>query len=220
MSSFWWPLFGLRIRTDRLELRPPDDADLEELAALAADGVHEPGEMPFMVPWTEGSPQERALATMQWNWHLRGAWKPSDWALNLIVVQDGAIVGCQEMNARDFAVVREVHSGSWLGLKYHGQGIGTAMRAAMLWLAFAGLGAEYACSGAFEDNPASGAVSRKLGYRDDGVDWSVRRGAPVVTRRYRLDRATWASTNPAPATIEGLEACLPLFGLDARPEDQ
>lgn len=215
MGSSWWPLFDLRIRTGRLEMRLPTDADLEELAALAADGVHEPGAMPFMVPWTDGSPAERARSTLQWNWQLRGAWQPEDWALNLAVFQDGTVVGCQEVNARDFAVVREVHSGSWLGLKYHGQGIGTAMRAAMLWLVFAGLGAEYACSGAFEDSLASNAVSRKLGYRDDGVDVSVRRGVPVVTRRFRLDRQTWESTSPAPAAIEGLEACLPLFGLDA-----
>jgi RimJ/RimL family protein N-acetyltransferase len=215
MSSSWWPLFDLRIRTERLELRPPADADLADLAALAADGVHEPGQMPFMTPWTEESPAERARSTLRWNWQIRGAWKPEDWVLELVVVQDGTVVGTQGLSARDFAVLREVHSGSWLGLKYHGQGIGTAMRAAMLWLVFAGLGAEYACSGAFEDNAASNAVSRKLGYRDDGIDRSVRRGAPVVTRRFRLDRATWASTNPAPATIEGLDACLPLFGLAA-----
>jgi hypothetical protein len=39
------------------------------------------------------------------------------------------------------------------------------MRAAILWLAFAGLGAEYAVSGAYLDNPASLGVSRRLGWR-------------------------------------------------------
>jgi RimJ/RimL family protein N-acetyltransferase len=111
-------------------------------------------------------------------------------------------------------VLREVHTGSWLGRDYHGQGIGTRMRAAVLWLAFAGLGAEYACSSAFADNPASIAVSRKLGYRDDGISRYVRRGAPGITRRFRLDRQTWQEGQLAPAVIEGLAPCLPLFGLE------
>ena len=42
-----WPLFGLRLRTDRLVLRLPGDGDLVRLLALANDGIHEPGTMPF-----------------------------------------------------------------------------------------------------------------------------------------------------------------------------
>jgi RimJ/RimL family protein N-acetyltransferase len=213
MSSAWWPLFDLRVRTKRLELRPPGAEDLEELANLAARGVHQPELMPFTVPWTDAPPAERARSTLQWNWHLRGAWQPADWALNMVVVRDGVIVGAQEVSARDFATLREVSSGSWVGLEYQGQGIGTQMRAAALWLAFAGLGAEYACSTAFEDNGASIAVSRKMGYREDGISRCVRRGAAAVAVRFRLDRATWEKSAPAPTAIKGLDACLPLFGL-------
>jgi hypothetical protein len=90
----------------------------------------------------------------------------------------------------------------------------------VLWLAFAGLGAEYALSSAFEDNPASIGVSRKLGYRDDGIARYVRRGAPAVTRRFRLDRQAWQDSDPVPAVIEGLQPCLPLFGLEAEPGDE
>ena len=32
-----WPLFGLRLRTARLELRLPSLADLDELGSLAAE---------------------------------------------------------------------------------------------------------------------------------------------------------------------------------------
>jgi len=46
-------------------------------------------------------------------------------------------------------------------------------RAAVLQLAFQGLGAQQAVSAAFEGNPASLRVSRKLGYRDDGIEWHV-----------------------------------------------
>jgi RimJ/RimL family protein N-acetyltransferase len=58
---------------------------------------------------------------------------------------------------------------AWLGQSYQRRGVGTGMRAAVLQLAFAGLGAEYAISSAFIDNAASLAVSRKLGYADDGT---------------------------------------------------
>jgi RimJ/RimL family protein N-acetyltransferase len=44
------------------------------------------------------------------------------------------------VSGRDFAVLREVHTGSWLGQRYQGQGLGTEMRSAVLHLGFAGLG--------------------------------------------------------------------------------
>lgn len=60
-----WPLFGLVIRTPRLELRPPTDAELARLAQVAADGVHEPAQRPFLTPWAERPPLERARHVMQ-----------------------------------------------------------------------------------------------------------------------------------------------------------
>jgi len=42
-----WPLFGLRIRSERLVLRLPTDDDLVELMAVAKAGIHPPGEMGF-----------------------------------------------------------------------------------------------------------------------------------------------------------------------------
>ena len=89
------------------------------------------------------------------------------------------------------------------------------MRAAVLALAFDGLGARWAVSAAFEDNPASLGVSRKLGYRDDGIELHLVRGRPALTRRLRLDRASWQATRTIPVQIHGLPPCLPLFGLPA-----
>ena len=210
----WWPLIGLRVLTPRLELRLPADRDLDELASLAAAGVHDPDVQPFAFPWTDASPAERARSTIQYHYGQRAAWKPERWSLDLVVVRDGTVLGTQGMSATDFAVLREVGTGSWLGQAHQGQGIGTEMRAAVLHLAFAGLGAVYATSGAFTDNLASQAVSRKLGYGEDGIDRQVRRGQPAATRRFRLDRETWQSTHSLPVTIVGLEPCLPMFGLD------
>jgi RimJ/RimL family protein N-acetyltransferase len=212
----WWPLAGLRLQTPRLELRPGTDNDLDELASLAALGVHDPEVQPFAFPWTDVSPADRARGTLQHHWSLRAAWKPEKWTLGLVVVHEDAVVGAQGMSATEFAVLREVGTGSWLGQAYQGQGIGTEMRAAVLHLAFAGLGARYATSGAFTDNPASQGVSRKLGYVDDGVELHVRRGQAATVRRLRLDRETWQAVRTVPVEIIGLEPCLAMFGLNGR----
>ena len=133
-----------------------------------------------MVAWTDTSPDERARSTLQYHWSRWGSWQPTDWTLELVVVRDGVVVGSQGVGGRDFAVLREVSTGSWLGRHYQGRGIGTQMRAAALHLAFEGLKARHAVSAAFEDNAASLGVSRKLGYRDDGTEWHVVRGRPAV----------------------------------------
>ncbi len=168
-----------------------------------------------MVTWTDTSPQDRARGTLQYHWSRRSSWKPAGWMLELAVIRNGAVVGTQGIGGRDFAVLREVHTGSWLGRHYQGQGIGTQMRAAVLHLAFEGLGAQLAISAAVEDNPASLGGSRKLGYRDDGIELHLVRGRPALTRRLRLERADWQSPRTVPVQIHGLPSCLPLFGLPA-----
>ena len=211
----WWPLAGLRLRTPRLELRPASESDLTALADLAAAGVHDPAVQPFTFPWTDVAPTERGRSVLNYHWSQRAAWKPDLWSLDLAVVRDGTVVGTQGLSAQNFAILREVSTGSWLGREYHGQGIGTEMRAAVLHLAFAGLGAEYAISGAFSDNQASQRISRKLGYADNGVERHVSRGRPATVLRFRLHRQAWEATRAIPVTIAGLEPCLHLFGLPA-----
>jgi len=210
-----WPLFGLRLHTPRLELRLPGLDDLARLADVAAGGVHDPGRQPFTTPWTDGTPAEAARSTLQWHWATLGRWTPADWTLNLITLAEGRVIGTQALDGKQFATLREAGTGSWLGQPWQGQGYGKEMRAAILELAFTGLGAEYATSEAFADNAASYGVSRALGYADDGISRHVVRGGAVVGRRLRLDRATWESTRTVEVEISGLEPCLPLFGLEA-----
>lgn len=193
----------------------PSEADLYALADLAAAGVHDPDVQPFMVAWTDLPPDERARSVLLYQWRQRGAWQADKWSLELAVVHQGTVVGIQGIGGRDFAVLREVHTGSWLGLAHQGKGIGTEMRAAVLHLAFAGLGAEYARSEAFTDNPASIGVSRKLGYAEDGIERMVSRGRAATSLRFRLDLATWQANHTVPVTISGLAPCLPMFGLPA-----
>nr|WP_202447248.1 GNAT family N-acetyltransferase [Streptomyces sp. SID5468] len=150
---------------------------------------------------------------MQYHWRCWAEWRPESWELNLVAVRDGVVVGTQGVSGREFGVGREVSTGSWLGRAHHGQGLGTEMRAAVLYLAFTGLGAEHAVSGAYTDNAASLGVSRKLGYRDDGIERHVVRGKPAVLRRLRLTAERWREHHRVPVRIEGLAECLPAFGL-------
>jgi RimJ/RimL family protein N-acetyltransferase len=213
MNSDWWPLGRLRLVTPRLELRLPAEQELDALASLAARGVHDPLVQPFMFPWTDVSASDRARGTLQYHWRQWGNWAPEKWVLELAVLHEDAVVGIQAITAENFAIMRQVSTGSWLGLEHHGKGIGTEMRAAVLFLAFAGLGAQDAVSAAFTDNPASLGVSRKLGYAEDGIERHVSRGRPAVAQRLRLDKASWEATQTVPVTVHGLEPCLSMFGL-------
>ncbi|MFI9230998.1 GNAT family N-acetyltransferase [Streptomyces rimosus] len=209
----FWPPYGIRIRTPRLELRLPDTALLDELAAVSADGVHDPAEMPFSVPWTDDSPEGRGRSTFQHQLGLIAQWRPERWALGLAVTRDGEPVGIQELSAADFGVTREAETGSWLGLAHQNQGIGTEMRAAVLHFAFAQLGAHAVTSAAMTDNPRSLAVSRKLGYVPDGVRVIAVRGEARTLRRLRLDRQRWEAHRTVPVEVTGwTEECRELFG--------
>jgi RimJ/RimL family protein N-acetyltransferase len=209
-----WPLFGLRITTPRLTLSYPTEADLGTLNDLANQGIHDPDVMPFDIPWTDEPPEIRPQHSLQFYWRTRASWKPTDWHLTMMVKAGDTVVGVQGMLATDFAIRRQVGTGSWVGQAYQGRGIGKEMRAAILHLAFAGLGANRATSAAFETNSASLAVSRALGYIENGDDINAPRGKPVRQIRLLLTRDAWEKGRRADVQIHGLEPCLPMFGVD------
>jgi RimJ/RimL family protein N-acetyltransferase len=206
-----WPLLDLRLTTPRLELRLPSLADLDELADRALEGVHEPGFMPFLQPWTEAPADQLSRNTIKYHLGMLAAWRPEEWRVNFIVVHDGRVIGSQGIGATDFVTSREISSGSWLGRAWQGKGLGTEMRAAVLNLAFDGLGAETATSSAFVNNPASLAVSRKLGYQPDGITTRVVQGRRRIDQRLRVNRHDFVC--PVPVEIHGLDACLSDFAL-------
>jgi RimJ/RimL family protein N-acetyltransferase len=210
-----FPLAGLRLITPRLELRLPSSEELADLADLAAEGIHGPDASPFIVRWTDAPPAEIARSVIHYHWRQLGAWSPRDWSLSLTVFRNGVVAGQQNLAARDLGITRQVRTSSWLGRRYQGQGIGTEMRAAVLHLAFAGLGADEALSGALEHNLASLAVSRKLGYQPDGHQRHALDGRMVVEHRLCLTRTAWQRHHIVPVSIEGLAPCLPLLGIGA-----
>jgi RimJ/RimL family protein N-acetyltransferase len=207
-----WPLRHLVLRTPRLELRPDDDAGLLELVEEAYRGVHPPEQMPFLVPWTDAEPEHLGRRTLQWLWSQRAEFAPENWTINFLVRLDGQVIGTQGLSGVDFGTLREVETGSWIGLRHQGRGIGTEMRTAVLAFAFDHLGASQARSSAFSDNRASLRVSERLGYLRDGTTTVARRGEPTEDVRLLVTpegfvRPHWT------LNVAGLDACRPLLGI-------
>ena len=216
MLEHHWPLFGLVVRTPRLEIRLPRDEHLVEVLDVVDRGVHDPATMPFLIPWTDAPSPERERRALQFWWSCRSAWTPDDWVFNGAVFVDGHPVGMQDLRAKSFGSLRAVVSGSWLGREYQGQGHGKEMRAAILHLAFAGLGATEARSGAWADNLVSHRVSRSFGYREQEGTLELRRGKADRLVEFVLDRDTWLARRRDDIEIVGLEPCLGMFGASAR----
>jgi RimJ/RimL family protein N-acetyltransferase len=202
------PLYDLRLRTPRLELRLPTDAELVELYEVAAAGIHPPEEMPFGVAWTDDLTETAFLA---YHRSTRETWVPESWRIDLGTWLDGVLVGVQGISADDFAERRTIGTGSWLGGRFQGRGVGTEMRTAVVELAFGGLGAVAVTSSAFDSNAASRGVSEKLGYRLVGRDTMSPRGVPMPHLQLRLERDEWRGA-PFPVELEGVAECLALFG--------
>jgi RimJ/RimL family protein N-acetyltransferase len=212
MEHEHWPFFALTITTPRLVLRYPNDDDLFALAAVLADGIHDPDLMPFNEPWTRAESPELERNSLRHWWGLRAALSPDEWHLPMAVFDDGEPVGVQGIGSRHFAVTRTVETGSWLVQRAQGRGIGKEMRAAVLHLAFAELGTVEAYTGAYDDNPASLGVTRSLGYEANGTELRAREGQPARMLSYVMTRSRWESRRRTDITIEGLDPCLPFLG--------
>lgn len=212
--SHYWPLFGLTIRTPRLELRMPKDEDLPAALAMVDQGIHDPASTPFHVPWTDNEPPERDRDALQFWWRNRVTFSPANWNLAFFVYHDGSFVGSQSLGASDFPTVRVAATGSWLGMAHQGQGIGKEMRRAVLELAFTHLDALAVTSGAFADNLPSQRVSLAVGYEDNGRSRLRRRDGASEQVNFRITRERWENTRTDLAIeVTGFDECADMFGL-------
>jgi RimJ/RimL family protein N-acetyltransferase len=210
-----WPIFGLRVRLGDLELRPVSDGDLPELVALVLDGIHDTDRMPFSTPWTDAPREALPANYVRHYWEVRSRTTPERWSIDLVVRRAGEVVGVQGVSTQDFLVTRTGETGSWLGQRFQGQGIGTRMRQAMCALAFDHLGFEEVTSAAFLDNPASLAVSRRVGYVPNGDVRMKRRPDECAVNRGLLLTPEAFTRPDAPVEVEGAAAVRVFLGIDA-----
>ncbi len=172
----WRALREIEIGTDRLVLRPLREADWRRLQQFGGTPEVARMMMVLTVPWTEAD-VKYWIATSR----FRG--RPG-YRLG-ITLPDGGLIGTVGLGP-DRSV------SYMLDRRYWGRGFATEAMAAFLadiWERFPEvdrLDADH-----FADNPASGAVLRKLGFRQTGTGLGGSRAradrAPNV--RFRLDRA-------------------------------
>ena len=206
MPSEHWPLFDLEVRTPRLTLRYLDDLLAEQLLAVAAAGVHDPATMPFSIPWTDLPSPQMQYEAMRFYWRSRADTQPESWRLLHAVIVDGAVVGACDLFATDFPVLRQFETGSWLGRKFQGRGLGKEMRMAALTLGFDGLGAEIATTGLWHDNAASLGVTQSLGYAESGRRRARRRDVPDELIGFHMSSDHWSTLRRDDITLHGVDA--------------
>jgi ribosomal protein S18 acetylase RimI-like enzyme len=161
MTAQLWPLFGLSVTTPRLSLRYVDDDLGAQLAELAAGGIHDP-------------------ETTREHWDL-----------NLAVGTGDTVVGMCSIHSDGFPATRTAATGSWLGRRYQGQGLGREMRRAALHLIFGGLDADRATTSAWHDNAGSLGVTRSLGYEEIGARKQLRRDRLDTMLDFSMTRPRW-----------------------------
>ncbi len=206
MANDHWPLFDLVLQTSDITLRYPSDDDLFALVELAGRGVHDESFMPFSVPWTREPEPALQRKALQYHWRTRADVTPTSFTTNLVVVRDDHVVGTSGLIAEEFPTLRQFETGSWLGREFQGRGIGTAMRRATLALGFEGFDAIRALTGAWEDNAASLAVTRKLGYVEQGHRWMNREGSATKMLGYEMQRERYERIRPSGLEFAGLDA--------------
>ena len=193
-----WPLFDLRVRTPRLELRYIDDELATELALLAAEGYPRPSH--HAVRTSRGpmsSRRELERNTMQFYWRCRAETSPKSWSINLATIVDGKRRwddGADGPRLPDAAPVRNrVVARPRVPGPGHRQRDASRIAATRLHRLRCGI----ATTGAWHDNGPSLGVTRSLGYAENGHKRmmrrdSRRRAVAVRDEPSRLRRASAA----------------------------
>ena len=189
-----------------MELRPATEPDVVALAGVLPDD--------YELDPSIGTRLPRSLHLLRTYWRDQGGWSPRSWKLHLLASSpDGRPVGEQILAAEDFGAERTVDSASWVRREDRGYGIGRAMRSAMLALAFDGLGATRAITSAWQDNAASLAVSRGLGYRIDRLERRPRGDGEDDLVHLELTSEAWRAAVRPSVVLSGVPEDLAAFGI-------
>ncbi|MBR2689814.1 MAG: GNAT family N-acetyltransferase [Aquamicrobium sp.] len=169
------------LRTERLVMRAPCEADIDQLVALA-DNRHV-AEMLARMPHPYGIEEARSFLAM-----ARAPRGGIVYALTL--AENGAFIGCAGLNSTD----RGLELGYWIGEPHWKRGYATEAAHALVDLAFTRTTIQVLQASTRVINPASRRVIHKCGfqYAGQGMLNSMVAGQ-VPVERYRLDRKTWAS---------------------------
>ena len=172
----------LVIETNRLVLRPYEVRDVAAIETLANNWnvASTLGRMPY--------PYEPGMAAMFMADHdvKRAARLGFPFAITWRETFVGGI-------GLDLERYEDWELGYWLGEPYWGQGYATEAAHSVVQFGFETLGLPRVVAGHFVDNPTSGRVLTKLGFRYTGTSSRAcrARGCDVESREMALDRADW-----------------------------
>lgn len=172
------------IETKRLTLRPWEESDAEALFKYASDPEVGP-----RAGWPPHKDIEESTTI------IRDVFScPTMWAVELKTT--GEVIGCVGYLPSDACNLEigenEAEVGYWIGKPYWNMGICTEAMAAIVDYCFNVLGLEVLWGDYFTDNPSSGRVMRKLGFRDTGEETVLPKlevGSDRLVRVMRLDYA-------------------------------
>ena len=180
----WAARHPLVIETARLRLAPLQaDRDGPDLARIGGDPRVARNLFSVLSPWPE--PVLRGWITAsQWRGCL---------GFRLGIWRDGALIGSIGIGGRPCSV------SYFLGADHWGQGYATEALAGLLRVVFDRFALDGIEADHFADNPASGAVLRKLGFRQTGTGLgeSAARAGLHPNIAYHLDAADFARQHGA-----------------------
>jgi ribosomal-protein-alanine N-acetyltransferase len=170
----------LRLKTPRLTLRRFVASDAERVTKISSNWSV--ARMLRLAPYPQTLEEKRA-----WLVSHEAEWVAGE-AYRFAVIDHGALIGCADID--EIAGGRN-EIGYWLDQRCWGRGLATEAASAVRDFALGTLRLDRLTSGHAFDNPRSGHVLEKLGFRwtDDVSVWSLPRQAEIVQRRYALHPA-------------------------------
>jgi ribosomal-protein-alanine N-acetyltransferase len=172
------------LETERLVLRP---FRLDDAGAVAMHvGNWKVARMLSRVP----HPYSRAMAE-EWIASQDADWQSGE-EITFCIELEGEAAGSISLRRRE---ERVYILGYWLGEPWWGTGYATEAARCTVHFAFEELGAEKLTARHFLDNPASGRVLEKCGFRytGEGTEHSIARGAAATHRDLECGRAEFES---------------------------
>jgi len=143
------------LKTERLLLRPPFMEDAVQIAERIGDKD---------IAWNLGRvPHPYQVSDAEaWLQHVPAKWQDDTAYVMAMTLPDDGLIGCVSMRLLPMDVWE---LGYWLGKSWWGQGYATEAAAALLGWAERDLSISRFSSGHFTDNPASGRILLKLGFK-------------------------------------------------------
>jgi ribosomal-protein-alanine N-acetyltransferase len=177
------------LETQRLVLRAPRQEDVPQFVPLLGDYDVAKNLSRVPYPYSEEDGYSFVELARQ-KWTLK-----QDYCFCILRKADDAFIGICGVHPE-----RGWEMGYWLGKPYWGHGYATEAGTSLLGFGFDVLGADRLAGEWFHDNPASGRVLEKLGFRRNGETISncLARGHQVPSHVVVLDRDAYKTRKNAP----------------------